>query len=324
MTAPAGWPSKPRRWHAIVLAVKLTLLALVCYFVGRELLRRFAEVDWAHFDPQPGWLVLAATAMAAAWGLFAVSFRLLLGGLTDRVPPWSLMPGIAFTPQLGKYVPGKIASIAGAVWLLRRCGLRGAAATAGILLQTGLGTALGLLTAVPLTLWPPVANRLPGAWLWCGLLVAAGLTLLHPRVFEALLNRALRLAGREPLTLLPRLGRYFQAAGVLLGHWALMGLALFLACRAFADVPLGWLPVLIAAAGLSATVGFLALFAPAGLGVREAILLVVLSGVLSETDAALVTVAMRLLSILVEVGLGLAGLVSLRALPPADSPASAG
>ena len=111
---------------------------------------------------------------------------------------------------------------------------------------------------------------------------------------------------------------------MLVGHWAVVAVALCRACRAFADVPLGWLPVLIAAAGLSATVGFLALFAPAGLGVREAILLVVLSGVLSETDAALVTVAMRLLSILVEVGLGLAGLVSLRALPPADSPASAG
>ena len=60
------------------------------------------------------------------------------------------------------------------------------------------------------------------------------------------------------------------------------------------DLPLRWLGVYVAGTALAATIGLVALFAPGGLGVREGILLLVLTPSVGAEMAAVVTGALRL------------------------------
>ena len=141
--------------------------------------------------------------------------------------------------------------------------------------------------AAPLTLWPPVAQRLPLAWLWCGLLLAGGLVGLHPRVFLGLGGAILRRLGRPPLTLQFRAGNYAAPLALMLLNACLGGLALWLLARAITDVPAGWIPLFIAASSLAGVTGFLAFFAPGGLGVREGVPPAILGVAMSPAEAAL-------------------------------------
>ena len=67
------------------------------------------------------------------------------------------------------------------------------------------------------------------------------------------------------------------------------------------------LPLFVCISALAGVIGFLAIFAPAGIGVREGILLLALTPVISAGPAALVAVLARLLSVSVNLALGGAG-----------------
>jgi uncharacterized membrane protein YbhN (UPF0104 family) len=89
--------------------------------------------------------------------------------------------------------------------------------------------------------------------------------------------------------------------------------------RCVTDVPISLVPAFAAAAAMAASLGFLALFAPAGLGVREAVFLAVLGPAIGGEHAAIVAVAIRLLYTLAEVGMALVGMVVLRHARGEDS-----
>lgn len=308
-------PAPPRRlWQAaLALAVKLALLTIVLFFVARALIRRFAAVPWAEIHFAPCFVALALASMVAGYLLTAAVYRMLLASFCPP-PDWPRMLAVAWISPMGKYVPGKVASVAGEIWILRRYGVPGPVAAGVILMLQGLAVTLGLTVSVPLTLWQPVSRALPMAWLWCAMLVAAGLICLHPKIFGAVGNFFARRLTRRPLEKLPRLRHYpklFVLQLVVLGFW---GLALWLMARSIADVPIHRIPLLVSGAALAATIGFLAFFAPAGIGVREGILLVILTPVTGPENAAILTVAMRLMQTLVEVLLALAALILLRGL----------
>ena len=148
---------------------------------------------------------------------------------------------------------------------------------------------------------------------WCGLVLAAGLVLLHPRVFGGVSGFVLRKLGREPLPRLPSLGQYVLPAALAAANWVLFGLALWFTSLTVGAVGLEDVPFVVFAGAMAGTVGYLAFFAPAGLGVREGILLLALTEVLGgQPAAALVVVAARLLHTLVEVAQAGAGYAILR------------
>ena len=94
----------------------------------------------------------------------------------------------------------------------------------------------------------------------------------------------------------------------------LIGTSLWFLARSVTDISPILVPFFISACALASTVGFLAVFAPAGIGVREGILLIVLSPVIGGGYAAITVVAWRLLLTIVDVVLAGIGLLILRAL----------
>jgi hypothetical protein len=208
--------------------------------------------------------------------------------------------GAAWIPQLGKYIPGKAASVIGAVWILRHNGIPAALGAGVVFLLSGLSSVVGLVVAAPTTLWPEVRHRVPYAPVTCGLLLLAGMVLLHPRVIERVGNFVLRRIGRPPLPKVPPLTHYIKPVGILFLQWLLSGFSLWLLARSITDVSATHIPLFISASALGVTLGFLAFFAPAGVGVREVIFLAVLEPVAGPGPTALLVVAMRLLQTLMD------------------------
>ena len=119
----------------------------------------------------------------------------------------------------------------------------------------------------------------------------------------------------------------FGAMVVLLGGmcvYVILFVAGFLAMGgAVMKLPPAAAPTMIGAVSLATGIGFVVLFAPGGVGVREGLLLVFLSPLLGRPAAAVLAVCLRLLQIVVDVCLAGIGLIVLRRLQR-DMPVPAG
>src|SRR5687767_14922689 len=177
---------------------------------------------------------------------------MLLDGYDVKLS-WREAAVVGWIPQIGKYIPGQVASLAGAVALLRGFKTPGPIALAVVLVMDGLAVLTGLITGSPLLLWEPVRKVLPNGWLWCGVIVIAGIVCLRPRVYGRLLNFALIKLRRSPLTRLPPLHNYIGPVLLGFAQWILAGIALWLIARSITHVDVRQLPLFIAIAGLAYT-----------------------------------------------------------------------
>jgi hypothetical protein len=194
-----------------------------------------------------------------------------------------------FIGQLGKYLPGSVWPVLAQMELGHSYQVpRHRSATASVL--TILLALLSGLLAALVTL-PFVAGSTP--YRWAFLAAPVLLVLLHPRVLNRVLERLLRLTGRPPLER-PLTGR--ALAGALawaFASWILFGLQVwFLATRLGAP---GGKTAALAVGGFAFAwcVGFLVVFAPAGAGVREVLLVAALGPVLGAGSATAVALVSR-------------------------------
>jgi hypothetical protein len=304
-------------------AAGLLSVALLVVWIAREVAREAGRYDWSTLSPSPGPLVGGAGLLLFAYlfraGLWTVLVR-AMGQRIGLVDGWRVYLGA----QLGRYLPGKVWQLAGVSLLADRCGVSGtAAATAAmvtVLVHHLVGGALALLVL------RRVAENL---WLAGGVAVAAavaGLAFLASPLLPRGLSWLGRVTGRSALAELspppPRVLLAVTPGFVLV--WASFALVLWLVAAGLfpALPPLGAADA-VGAMAASAVIGFAALFAPSGIGVREAVMIVLLEPRLGVVPAGIVAVAMRIGMTAIELSLALWGaLPALRRRAARDEPAS--
>lgn len=256
------------------------------------------------------WLLAAAVAYAAGWLPSVWFWQLLMHRLGARLR-FRDTARAYYCGHLGKYIPGKASVLVIRAALMKDRGFRASAAALTVAYETlvmmGTGLALGL-AAVPL-LFPDIdADRFwPGLrWLGRALesmvaspflpVIAIGVACLAglPLIARLFTRIAIRMTPREVLETegAPRIdaGALLVGVGAFTAAWALHGLSLGFTLQALAPAegPAGGIPIgdwvmWTGAVGLATSLGFAAVFAPGGIGVRELILLEALA---AQTNVA--------------------------------------
>jgi hypothetical protein len=298
------------RWRPWITAAKVLLCAAVIAAVTWALVGQFRKVQWSQvrFELAPTILGIVA--------LLGVSFMQLAARWTLLMAygyplNWRIQVPAAWVPQLGKYLPGGVASVAGVVYILRRYNVPGAVALSAAVLLDGLAVIAGLIVSTPLLLWGPVRERMPSAWIFAVVLTVIGLFIIHPRVFVAMLNWMMRKLGRQPIPAAPPVAKYIWPVLASFAQWLFAGMALWLMTLALTPVSAGLIPLFIASAALAMTLSYLMPFAPGGIGIREGLYLLTIGPAIGPA-AAIVVLAMRVLQTLIEIGLAAVGVVVLR------------
>jgi uncharacterized membrane protein YbhN (UPF0104 family) len=236
------------------------------------------------------------------------------------VPPRGLVAAY-YLGQLAKYLPGGGWQYLGRAALAARLGLplRAGAASLGVEALCMLG---GAAAVAPLAL----AGSGRGAAGAAAALAAIGAAALaasrSPRV-RRLAAAALRRAAGTGAAVRPR--QVARAVALYAGSWAVFGLALWLIARALFAVPAADLALYAGVFAIAWIAGFAAVFAPGGLGVREAVLVALLASRIGESEAIVLATASRIGFTLVDLGGALAALSLLRRraglAPAAGAPA---
>jgi len=308
--APADAAPPRSSKKRLIGLIKVAITLIVVYYVTRALITQFRDVDWQNLRLTPGFAALSVLCTFIVHGGQLLVVVTLLRSYGHRLP-WRAQLAAAWVPPLGKYVPGKVASIAGAVYIQRQYGVPGSVAVSVALMLDGLALIAGLIVSTPLLLSAPVRREMPHAWVWCVALAACGLVALHPRVFGGLVNLALKLIGRSPLSTIPSAKVYAIPVVLSFSQWLFSGLALWFMTRSVIHVGVEQIPLFIAVSALAMSISYLALFSPGGLGVREWLFLITLGPTIGP-HAAIVAVAMRVGQTLVELTLAAAGFAALR------------
>ena len=144
----------PRR-RAIVLAVKLILLAAVVVWVGQAMIDAYGKVDFSQLSFEPWWIAIGLGAIA----LGALSAAWVFRGFYRKMgTPLNLRQGVALLtmPMLGAYLPGRALCVAGHMGIARAMGVSLTAAGAGVVLLAGLGLLAALLVGLGFLLIQPI------------------------------------------------------------------------------------------------------------------------------------------------------------------------
>jgi hypothetical protein len=210
---------------------------------------------------------------------------------------------IHFFSQAGKYLPGK-------VMLATRQGLPIQGVTASMVYEQALVLLSGALLALvfaSLASVDVVDRHRPVVFAVC----LAGFALLHPAVMGQIV-RGGQWASRSEVGV-PALS-YRATLRLLAGYcvpWFITGCAFYLLVTALAPLGLRALPDMAAAVVLAGILGMVSLFAPAGLGVREAALTAMLSAYFPLSVGIAIALAFRVVITLVD-GLALIAAIVLR------------
>jgi uncharacterized membrane protein YbhN (UPF0104 family) len=290
-------PQVNRLRRCVLLALKLLIVALVVYFVGRALVWQLTQVPWSQIRLRPAFFGLAIAVGGISSFISLIAYRRMVSGFTSP-PSLIVLAAIAWVPALGKYVPGKFAAVAGAVWMFRQYNVPAAIGLSVVMIQLGLAILTGFIVALPLCFWQPVYQRQPYAWVWSVAVLVAGVASLHPRVLGPMANFALRRLGRPPLPKLPPLTQYLVPMLLMIIAWAVSGVAAWLTARSIVPISWGLMPIFMSATALASSLGTLALI-PGGIGVREGVFLLVLTPSVGAM-ASVLALVLRLKSMILE------------------------
>ncbi|MEX2287640.1 MAG: lysylphosphatidylglycerol synthase transmembrane domain-containing protein [Planctomycetaceae bacterium] len=322
---PGASPSKRWLWTA----AKWTLCLIVLVFVAKRAVDLWRQSDQTAIRVQFGWLMLSGMAYLAGWLPSVWFWRALMRSLGATVGFADSLRAY-YCGHLGKYIPGKVLVPGIRATLVQDRGSRFAtAALAAVyetLLMMGAGLAIGL-ALLPITGWPVwLAESLRIKWI-APFAVAAGCILLLPVMSKLLTYIAVRTVGAKLGEAGPphHIPMRLIAVGLLafVVGWMLQGLSLGLTLRAVSDDPINlrdW-PVWTGSIAISTSIGFLMIFAPGGVGVREGLLMEVLRIQPSITEKQAITAAVlsRLVSLAAEIAAAVVLYYMVRSKSPRSS-----
>ncbi len=303
MTAdPEPGPGVARaRWRSWRNLLRVGVLALFAAAIAVVLARRWSEVRPLLHLLSGIDVVLALAAVAAAIFAHFLCWRAVLTDLGSPLPVASGMR-VFYLGQLGKYLPGSVWPLLAQMELGRgyKVPRRTSGAALVIFMLLVLGTGL-LVAALALPLLGSDALRRYG-WALSALPVAA--VLLCPPVLNRVLATGLRLARRDPMPQPLSVRGVLGAVGAALVAWVLFGVQVWILARMLGVHDAGLLARSIGAFAAAWCVGFLIVIAPAGGGVREAALIVLLGTGVGTARATVIAVVSRVLLTIGDLGWG--------------------
>jgi uncharacterized membrane protein YbhN (UPF0104 family) len=283
---------------------KWVLVLIIFAYLGKMVRDHWNEIRDASFTLRLAPFGLGTILLVMSYFIQVGIWHLITLKIGIALPPRETL-STWFYSQLGKYLPGKVWLIIGRFYLYDSKGRGRQEISLALYFETvTLLMAAGLISLITLA---PMGTHgiLPrGEWIPI-LFLALGLfcLILHPRVLEKIINPALNLLGKDPLRLSISYPDILWMLLLNCLNWGVGGLGFYFFIDSIFPVTPGTLLFLTGALALASTLGVLAVFAPGGLGVREGVLVYLLSHIMPEGVSVVLSILTRLWMTVIELGL---------------------
>jgi len=290
--------------------VRVGFLALVVVLAVYAVASQWDDIVAAVSGMNPLLLLGSLVAGVIYVLLTMLAWRVLLADMGTTLP-LSAAFRVFFVSQLGKYMPGGVWNILAAAELgadhdiPRRRSVSVMAVTVIVSIVTG--AALAVVTM------PFASERLRDSYGWVSWTLPVFVVMLLPPILNRLLALVFRLTGRPPLEHPVSWSGIGACTVWTLVAWAVAGVQVWLLAIGIgmAGTP-ATLALCIGGYAMAWTVGFLIVFVPAGAGVREGVLGLVLAGALTTGGVVAVVLLSRAVLTIADLAMGGAGILAAR------------
>ena len=274
---------------------------ILLYAAGRQIVAELKKLHGREINLDLALLFAGALLYTAAMSCFASYWHQTALDMGGR--PGSLEVQRAyFASQLGKYIPGK-------AWvILIRCALLdNQTTTTPVIIASTFYETLAMMaagSALALVALLAVGDAQPAMCALAAGLTAGLLLAVLPPVFGRLTTwtaRSFQKAGSIPIATITY-ATWFQAFRYCIPGWMVMGLSLLLIAGSL-GISMFSLPGFLLACGsiaLAVVGGFAVLIVPAGLGVREWVMMQTLGPSIGISNAVLIAILARITHVSVE------------------------
>lgn len=295
----SGQDSVKQLWRArISVAGRVVLFLALGYFILRVMLGLPATAPDERLTVS-FWPLMASGGLLLLYYVgFAQGMVLILQAMGATIRLRDAF-ALNFLSNLGKYLPGGVWPIMGRYALASRFGVSAEHAVMSTVFENLLSVVAATIVVV-VSVGPLATEAMDVPPSILVLLVIGILVCLHPAVFGRLSRLALRLLKSEvrevslPVTAILRVVIHYALT------WCLGGIAFAVFVGSITSTEPASISLYIGAFAAASVGGLLVLFAPGGIGVREAILAGVLAPSYSLAVAVAVGVAARLWSTVIE------------------------
>ena len=268
--------------------------------------RKLTEYNW---QVSPGWLALAGLLIIFVAPLFRVwLWRLVLTRLGANISYRECFRIVRLS-QLAKYLPGQVWHYVGTFYLTHKAGATKGASVSTMLYDQGASFAAGALVVIALAAASDALAGYGALWFVAVASLGIGVVFLRPSLFSKTSGIVLKVLKKQPFSGLPTTSVPFTLLLVVMNvaFWFILGGSLSFLIRGVTpvDVPLGD-AVVIGAVGVLA--GFIAPFAPSGIGVTEGMMVLLLRQYVPLEVALAIALLFRVLNVSKEIVLGLIAL----------------
>jgi uncharacterized membrane protein YbhN (UPF0104 family) len=264
----------------LVRSAQLVVIILIFYFLVRSIIANWNQVRGFEWKLNYPLLIISFVLqiMALCWLVQIWRWILRHSGSTIS---YSGLFKIWFFANLGRYLPGKVWQFLGMVYMLEKRGVPTRNTLSTVVLAQTCSVMSGLLIAfafLGINLYSEFLSQSPALVGVMALFFLAVFALVvYPDLLRRAVNLGLKILKKEKITLdinTKDVIIYLLCYSV---SWLLFGLAFLVFVKALAQASFSMYPSFTGAFAFSVNVGFLALFVPGGIGVREGLLVVLLS-----------------------------------------------
>jgi len=290
------------------VAVAYFAVTIADYWTDLKDLPGKLHPDWWRIAESAAWVLLSYAVLIETWRQTVIAWGAYISrGTAARI--W-------FISNLGRYLPGKVWQIGAMGALAQEAGVSSVAAVGSSLLVN-----LVNVLAACLVVMLAGSRRLAGSGFAAGILVFLAAVVAAPWIVPRVVRLVQRLTGRqiaEPR--IPPLAIVLALAGCALA-WNLYGIGFRVLATGLFGSAAGPTSTYTTVFTLSYLAGYLALFAPGGIGVREGALTSLLATTALATGASgvLLVLVSRLWLTILEAAPGLLLLALPHSRTPDDS-----
>lgn len=286
--------------------ISISIIAIIFYFLIANLIANWQKIPFAD-------LRFEFLSLLVSFAFLLIYFLVFIAGWTNMINElgesirFSKAFWIISTSQIAKYVPGGIWYTLGRVYLCKMEKMKGEIVFLSVVVETCL------LMLTNMVIFLVSINFISDASILNPLLSVAIifvlLIILYPPLLNRLVNFALKILKRPKMKLEIKYLQMLKLSIYFLISWLAQIMGFYFLINSIYPIALSKIFNLSAVYTLSWITGFIVLFAPAGLGVREATMSLLLSPILLTPLAIATSFITRVWITIFEVVIFFAGLI---------------
>jgi hypothetical protein len=276
----------------LVSILKVVLVGTAFYFIAGVLMTNIELIKLYRWEPDISNLIVSFALLTLVFFFLVTGWYFILRTLDIKLPVLAVSR-IWIVSQFGKYIPGHIWQFVGRITFLAEKGVSKKRALLSIHLESAssiLAATLTLLVSLTLSSVRPDEIGIP--------LIAAAiflcLTLLHPKLLESALNIFFTILKKDKVTVDFSFKNMLLITAYYIAAWFVLSLSFFFLINSLYDIGFASFFDVAFAFTASYVAGYLAIFAPGGIGVREGFLILFLGRVVPEFIAPVVSILSRI------------------------------